>query len=158
MLVAFGGGSGEGGFRFGVWEVVGIGSSILSGAAVTAIRAARRTEGSWAVYGSLTLFGLLATAPFGIAGFQRPGPREWLLLAIVGITSVVAQLLMTYAYRWVTNLQAGVLAQLTVVLSMLLGILVLGDRLRPLQLMGSVLTLAGVVGVVWLQSTPRAVE
>ena len=75
-----------------------------------------------------------------------------------GATSVVAQLLMTYAYRWVTNLQAGVLAQLTVVLSMLLGVVVLGDRLRPLQIMGSVLTLAGVVGVVWLQSTPRAVE
>jgi drug/metabolite transporter (DMT)-like permease len=156
LLVALGGGGT--GFRFGVWEAVGIGSSILSGAAVAAIRAARRTEGSWAVYGSLTLFGLLATAPFGIAGFRAPGAREWLLLAAVGTTSVVAQLLMTYAYRWVTNLQAGVLAQLTVVLSMLFGVLVLGDRLRPLQIMGSVLTLAGVVGVVWLQSTPRAVE
>jgi drug/metabolite transporter (DMT)-like permease len=157
MLVALGGGAG-GGLHLGVWEAVGIGSSILSGAAVTAIRAARRTEGSWAVYGSLTLFGLLATAPFGIAGFQRPGLREWLLLAIVGTTSVVAQLLMTYAYRWVTNLQAGVLAQLTVVLSMFFGVVVLGDRLRPLQILGSVFTLAGVVGVVWLQSTPRAVE
>lgn len=156
-LVALGGGAGTG-LRFGVWEAVGIGSSILSGAAVAAIRAARRTEGSWAVYGSLTLFGLLATAPFGIAGFRAPGAREWLLLAVVGTTSVVAQLLMTYAYRWVTNLQAGVLAQLTVVFSMLFGVLVLGDRLRPLQIAGSVLTLAGVVGVVWLQSTPRAVE
>lgn len=156
-LVALGGGAGTG-LRLGVWEAVGIGSSILSGAAVTAIRAARRTEGSWAVYGSLTLFGLLATAPFGIAGFQKPTPLEWLMLATVGVTSVVAQLLMTYAYRWVTNLQAGVLAQLTVVLSMFLGVMVLGDRLRPLQIMGSVLTLAGVVGVVWLQSTPRAVE
>lgn len=156
MLVALGGG--VGGLHFGLWEAVGIGSSILSGAAITAIRAARRTEGSWAVYGSLTVFGLLATAPFGIAGFQRPTPREWLLLATVGVTSVVAQLLMTYAYRWVTNLQAGVLAQLTVVLSMFLGVVLLGDRLRPLQILGSVLTLSGVVGVVWLQSTPRAVE
>jgi drug/metabolite transporter (DMT)-like permease len=157
LLVALGGGAGTG-LRLGIWEAVGIGSSILSGAAVAAIRAARRTEGSWAVYGSLTLFGLLATAPFGIAGYRSPGAREWLLLAVVGTTSVVAQLLMTYAYRWVTNLQAGVLAQLTVVLSMLLGVLVLGDRLRPLQVAGSVLTLVGVVGVVWLQSTPRAVE
>jgi drug/metabolite transporter (DMT)-like permease len=156
-LVALGGGAGTG-LRLGLWEAVGIGSSILSGAAVTAIRAARRTEGSWAVYGSLTVFGLLATAPFGIAGFQKPTPREWMLLVTVGVTSVVAQLLMTYAYRWVTNLQAGVLAQLTVVLSMSLGVVVLGDRLRPLQIAGSVLTLAGVVGVVWLQSTPRAVE
>jgi len=147
-----------GGARLGGWELAGLASSILSGAAVAAIRAARRTEGSWAVYGSFTLFGLLAALPFGLSGFQRPTPVEWLLLAAVGATSVAAQLLMTYAYRWVTNLQAGVLAQLTVVISLLLGAGVLGDRLRPLQLAGILLTLAGVVGVLWLHSAPRAVE
>jgi drug/metabolite transporter (DMT)-like permease len=157
-LVA-GGGAGFGRtLRFGVWEIVGVASAILSGAAVTAIRAARRTEGSWAIYGSFSICGLLATAPFGLAGFQAPTPRQWLLLAVVGGTSIVAQLLMTFAYRWVTNLQAGVMAQLTVVLSLVLGAAFLGDRLAPLQVVGSLLTLGGVLGVVWLQATPRAVE
>lgn len=76
----------------------------------------------------------------------------------MGLGSVAAQLLMTYAYCWVTNLQAGVLSQLTVVLSLLFGALFLGDRPSPLQIVGSLLTLAGVIGVVWLQATPRAVE
>jgi drug/metabolite transporter (DMT)-like permease len=156
-LVA-GGGNGDSTFRFGRWEAVGLGSAVLSGAAVTAIRAARRTEGSWAIYGSFTLFGLLATAPFGLSGFKMPTLREWLLLAAVGAFSVVAQLLMTWAYRWVTNLQAGVLAQLTVVVSMAWGVLFLGDRLSALQAAGSLLTLGGIVGVVWLHATPRAVE
>lgn len=145
-------------FQLGVWEVVGLASSVLSGAALTAIRAARRTEGSWAIYGSFSLCGLLATAPFAIPGFQPPTPWEWFLLAVVGVTSVVAQLLMTYAYKWVTNLQAGVISQLTVVASMLLGVLFLGDRLTAVQLLGSALALGGVIGVAWLQSTPRAVE
>jgi drug/metabolite transporter (DMT)-like permease len=156
-LVARGDGT-EGWLRFGPWEVAGLASAVLSGAAVTAIRAARRTEGSWSIYGSITLFGLLATAPFALAGFKAPTPREWLLLASVGLTSVAAQLLMTHAYRWVTNLQAGVISQLTVVLSLLLGVAFLDDRLAPLQILGSALTLAGVIGVVWLQSPPRAVE
>jgi drug/metabolite transporter (DMT)-like permease len=156
-LVA-GGAGGEGGLRFGIWEAAGLASSVLSGAAVAAIRAARRTEGSWAIYGSFTLFGLLATAPFGIAQFRPPTRTEWLLLAAVGLTSVAAQLLMTYAYRWVTNLQAGVINQLTVILSMALGVAFLGDRLTPVQIFGSLLTLGGVIGVVWLQATPRAVE
>jgi len=145
-------------FHLGVWELAGIASSVLSGVAVTAIRAARRTESSWSIYGSFTLFGLLATAPFGLLSWRPPAPREWLLLAGVGAASVVAQLLMTYAYRWVTNLQAGVTAQLTVVGSMLLGAGFLGERLTPLQLAGSALAVGGVVAVVWLQSTPRAVE
>jgi drug/metabolite transporter (DMT)-like permease len=44
------------------------------------------------------------------------------------------------------------------VLSLSFGVLFLGDRLAPLQLFGVLLTLGGVVGVVWLQETPRAVE
>jgi drug/metabolite transporter (DMT)-like permease len=76
----------------------------------------------------------------------------------VGAASVAAQLLMTYAYRWVTNLQAGVTAQLTVASSLLLGAGFLGERLTPLQLAGVALAVGGVVAVVWLQSPPRAVE
>ena len=158
LLVTLGDGASHSLLHLGVWELAGLGSSILSGAALTAIRAARRTEGAWAIYGSFSLFGLLSTAPFGIASFQAPTPREWLLLVFVGVSSVVAQLLMTWAYRWVTNLQAGVISQLTVVVSMLLGVVYLGDRLTTAQILGSLLTLGGVIGVAWLQSTPRAVE
>src|SRR5436305_628001 len=43
-------------------------------------------------------------------------------------------------------------------LSLLLGAVFLGDRPAPIQVVGSLLTLAGVTGVVWLQATPRAVE
>ena len=145
-------------FHFGLWEMVGMASGVLSGAAVTAIRAARRTEGSWAVYGSFSLCGLLATAPFALAELAAPTLREWLLLAIVGGASVVAQLLMTWAYRWVTNLEAGVVSQLTVVISMLMGVVFLGDRLTPVQVLGGALTLGGVIGVAWTQSPPRAFE
>lgn len=159
MALAAGGGHGTGPLlQFGPWEAAGIASAILSGAAFTAIRAARRTEGSWSIYGSFSLCGLLATAPFALRGFQRPTPREWLLLVAVGVCSLLAQLLMTWAFRWVTNLQAGVISQLTVVLSILLGAAVLGDRLTTVQIVGSVLTLAGVLGVVWLQAVPQDVR
>lgn len=157
-LVAGGGRTAGELLGFGPWEAAGLASAVLSGAAVTAIRAARRSESSWAIYGSFTLFGLLATAPLGLLGLRVPSPREWLLLGAVGTSSIAAQLLMTYAYRWVTNLQAGATAPLTVVGSMLLGAVFLGDRLAPAQIAGSLLTLGGVLGVVWLQSTPRAVE
>jgi drug/metabolite transporter (DMT)-like permease len=147
-----------GGLRLGWWEAAGFFSAILSGAAVAAIRAARKTESSWAVYASFTLFGLLVSAPFALPRFTRPTSAEWALLAAVGAASVMAQMLMTWAYRWLTNLQAGILAQLTVVVSLLVGWAVLGDRLSALQWLGCALALAGVVGVVTLQSAPRAVE
>lgn len=159
MVLAAGGGRGLAELlHFSRWELAGMTSAVLTGAAVAAIRAARRIESSWSIYGSLTLFGLFATGPFAYATFKLPTPWEWLLLAGVGVGSIAAQLLMTYAYRWVTNLQAGVLMQLTVVLSLLLGAMFLGERPTPIQIVGCLLTLAGVIGVVWLQAPPRAVE
>jgi drug/metabolite transporter (DMT)-like permease len=159
MVIAAGGGRHPGAlFSFGRWEALGAVSSVFSGAAYAAIRAARRTEGSWSVYGSFSLCGLLATAPFALVGFQLPTAREWLLLLAVGGCAVAAQLLMTYAYRWVTNLEAGVLSQLTVVLSLLFGMVFLGDRPTPLQAGGSLLTLTGVIGVIWMQGVAGAGE
>jgi drug/metabolite transporter (DMT)-like permease len=146
------------GFRIGLWEGVALLSAILAGAAVAAIRAARRSESSWSIYASFSLCGAALTAPFALAGWRWPDAREWALLAVVGGTSVAAQLLMTHAYRWVTNLQAGVVLQLNVVVTMALGVVLLGERLAPSQLVGAFLALGGVIGVIALQRPPRAIE
>ena len=144
----------------GRWELVGLASGALSGAALTAIRVARRTEGSWSIYASFSLFGLLATLPFGLWTWRRPSAVEWALLIGVGLFSIGAQLLMTWAFRWVETLIQGVIAQLTVVVSMALGAIWLGERLTPLALMGSALTIGGVVAVmaVTSRSMPEAPE
>src|SRR5688572_1712376 len=62
----------------GVWAAVGLLSAALSGAAVTAIRVARRTESSWAVYTSFNALGVLATAPFALAAWRTPDLGGWL--------------------------------------------------------------------------------
>jgi drug/metabolite transporter (DMT)-like permease len=134
----------------GPWEVAGLASAVLAGAAVAAIRAARRSEGSWSIFASFTLFGVLCTLPLGVTRWVTPTVSEWVWLALVGLTSLAAQLLMTWAFRWVDNLQAGVIAQLSVVVSMALGVGFLDDRLAPLQALGALLTIASVVVVIAL--------
>jgi drug/metabolite transporter (DMT)-like permease len=141
----------------GVWSAVGLLSAALSGAAVTAIRVARRTEGSWAVYTSFNAIGLLATAPFAIASWSTPDLRGWVCLVLVGLLSMVAQLLMTHAYRWIDNLRAGVVQQLAVFVAMAFGAVFLHESVTARTLIGSLLTVAGVVAVVGWRSAPRAV-
>jgi len=142
-------------FGFGLWELVGLTSGVLSGAAVTAIRVARRTESSWSVYASFSLFGLLATAPMAIWGWKTPTAREWIWLSAVGVFSIGAQLLMTYAFRWVETLIAGVVSQLAVIVSMILGAIWLGERITPAIALGSALTIGGVITVMAITSEPR---
>ena len=56
--------------------MVGLCSGILSGAAVTAIRVARRTEGNWAIFASFFVVGVLASAPFALWQWKTPNARE----------------------------------------------------------------------------------
>ena len=133
---------------FGPWETAALGSAVLSGAALTAIRMARRTEGSWAIFASLSLFGLLATAPFGLRDWVRPTMGEWGLMIAVGVISIGAQMLMTHAYRWVEAMVAGVVSQLGVVVAMALGAIFLLEIPGPAVLAGTGLTLLGVTLVI----------
>jgi drug/metabolite transporter (DMT)-like permease len=140
---------------FGRWELVGFASACFSGAAVTAIRAARRTENSWSVYTSFCAFGLLTTAPFGLMTWKTPHGSEWAALAATAVLSIGAQLLMTFSLRWVDAMTVGVISQVAVLVSMSLGMLFLGDVLAPRAALGAALTLAGVMGVVYFTSLAK---
>lgn len=141
---------------FGRWELAGLGSAVCSGAALTAIRVARRTEGSWSIFASLSLFGLLATAPFAIRGWVWPSATDWLLLAGVGIVSIFAQIPMTHAYRFVETMVAGAMSQIGVVVSMALGAIFLAEEVTALTVLGTILTIGGVTLVVRSTTPPRA--
>ncbi len=149
--------NGAGVLGFGPWELVGLLSAVCSGAAVTAIRVARRTENSWAIFSSFSIFGIIVTAPFALWGWVWPSASEWVLLALVGLVSIAAQMLMTHAFRWVQTLIAGVISQLGVVVAMILGALFLAEKLTPRSLLGTAITLTGVIAVM-VVSNRRVVD
>jgi drug/metabolite transporter (DMT)-like permease len=129
---------------FGPWEACGLASAILSGAAVTTIRNLRRTDGSWEIFTAFCLVGSLATAPQALTGWVAPRPVEWLLLVAVGLLAVVAHVLFIHALRHVRAAVSGVISQLTPVTALLLGALLLRERVTGTSLVGSAITLAGV--------------
>lgn len=140
---------------FGRWELVGLASAVASGAAVTAMRAARRGENSWAVYSSFCLLGTLVTAPLGIATWKTPTAIEWVWLAATSLFAIAAQLLLTFSLRWVDAMTVGVISQLAVLISMALGATFIGEIITPLAALGSILTIGGVVGVVYITSLSK---
>ena len=137
---------------FGTWELVGLLSAVLSGAAVTAMRAARQGENSWAVYTSFCLLGTLLTAPFAIATWKNPTPAEWVALAATSLFAIGAQLLLTFSLRWVDAMTVGVISQLAVIVAMILGVTLLSEHLSTMSVSGAALTIGGVMGVVYVTS------
>lgn len=137
---------------FGPWELIGLLSGFMSGAAVTAMRAARQSENSWAVYSSFCLLGLIITAPMGIMSWQTPGSREWVALGATCIFAIGGQLTLTFSLRWVDAMTVGVISQVAVLVSMALGALFLGETITPQAAAGSALAIAGVLGVIYVTS------
>jgi drug/metabolite transporter (DMT)-like permease len=147
---------------FGLWELIGLTSAVFSGAAVTAMRAARQGENSWAVYTSFCLLGTLLTAPPAIATWKNPTYEEWISLGATSLFAIGAQLLLTFSLRWVDAMTVGVISQLAVIVAMLLGATMLDEHITAMAVLGAALTIGGVVGVVyvtsWTKRTVAAVE
>lgn len=141
---------------FGRWELAGALSAVAGGAAITAIRAARRTESSWAVYASFCFFGMLVNAPFALMHWEWPRRDEWLALAATGILAMGAQLFMTFSLRWLDAMTTGVIAQIAVVVSFIFGAMFLRDPITPAGALGSALTIGGVIGVIYMTSRFKA--
>ena len=141
---------------FGRWEMVGLLSAVCSGFAVTAMRAARQVENSWSVYGSFCLLGLLTCLPQGISSWQTPTATEWKWLVIMALFAIGAQLLLTFSLRWIDAMTGGVISQLAVLISMALGVTILHESITAMAAIGSVLTIGGVIGVVYVTSMHKA--
>jgi drug/metabolite transporter (DMT)-like permease len=136
-----------------VWQGIALASAVFSGAAVTSIRAARRSDGAWEVFTAFCLFGALWTAPFALRSWQAPTPEEWGILLGVGVCSVGGQMLMTHALGVVSAATSGILAQLTVLIALSLGHLVDRDPVTKLSALGALLTLAGISLAARLRTT-----
>jgi drug/metabolite transporter (DMT)-like permease len=129
----------------GPWVLMGVLSSVLSGAAVATIREVRRTDGAWEIFAAFCVVGAVVTGPFAARAWVAPDARGWAMMLAVGLLALVGQVLMTWSLRYLKAGIAGILMQLTPVCAMLLGWLVLGEHTRGLALAGAVITVSGVI-------------
>lgn len=137
------GGLGDPRVRLGL--LAGIGSSILGGGAVVTIRALRRTDSALAVFAAFCGFGLLVVLPGAIADWRPISARGAALLLLVGGLSFIAQMLFTYALKFVPAGAGSLTAQLTVVASYGFAAITLGEPITWQAGLGAAIVLSGVV-------------
>jgi drug/metabolite transporter (DMT)-like permease len=147
------------------WELLAVASAVVSGLAITSVRATRRpdqagaSEGTWMVFASFTSLGFLVTLPTVVpplGHWVAPSAGQWVLLLLCGLVSVAAQLLMTSALRDMTAAGIGVVQQLTVVLTMAIGLLFFHETISLRAAIGGVITIAGVLWVMRASGKDRS--
>jgi len=130
----------------GVGAAAGALSAVLSGAAVIALRALRHDTDASSIFLSFCVFGLLFGLPFAAQDWRPLGADMALPLLGMGLSSVAAQMIFTYAMAHVESTAAGgIITQLTPAFSWMLGALLLGEPLQPLAMVGAVVCTGGVL-------------
>jgi drug/metabolite transporter (DMT)-like permease len=133
------------GLSLGLGALAGALSAVFSGAAVISLRSLRSEMDSATIFLSFCLFGFLCGVPFALQDWRPLGWEVVLPLLGVGLSSVVAQMIFTYAMGYVTAAAGGLATQLTPVFSWALGALLLGEPVLPLAVGGALVCMGGVL-------------
>jgi drug/metabolite transporter (DMT)-like permease len=118
--------------------------ALTAGFAVNYVRRAGATENPFTLYLSPCLFGLPVLA-FGIPQAGSFSPIGIALAAAVGVLAFVAQALMARGYQEVSASSGSVVFYVETGLTVLLGVLVVGERPNAKFLAGLVLIAAGLL-------------
>ena len=132
-------------FHLGVGAWAGLASSVLSGAAMTGIRSLRKDTDATTIFMSFCVFGGLIALPFALRAWTPMTPALWVPAIGVGVLSLLAQLVFTYAFGFVTAAAGSATTQLTPALSWLMAILFLREQAKALTFLGALLCFAGVL-------------
>lgn len=147
-----------GALGLGVWELVGLGGAAISGLSLILIAEVRKTDGSWEIFGAFSVGCLLVTAPNALVAWVWPDLRTWCSLLAMGVASVFAQVLLTYAMGFVSATLSGIVTQIVPVAALVFGWLLLDERFGLVTAVGITLTLAGGCLGALLASRPRAAD
>ncbi|HET7753220.1 MAG TPA: DMT family transporter [Anaeromyxobacteraceae bacterium] len=151
-------GEGQKTVGLGWGQVAGLASAFLGAAAVTSIRALRATDNAPTIFFAFCIGGAVVSAPFALQSWPADSGL-WALAAAVGVLSFGAQILMTDAYGALTVAEAALWQQLTPVASYVWALVVLGERVGPLEAAGVLLGIAGVTyGTVLGHKAPGAAK
>jgi drug/metabolite transporter (DMT)-like permease len=137
-----------------IGDLYGLLSGMMAGTAITTIRKLRRTETAWSIFFYFSMIGIPISLLFGLSQPMtwRLSPAAWGLLLGMACSSVVAQILLTYSYKYVRTSEGVLMSLSQIVYTALAGAILFGEALTFGTLIGGALVLGSAI---WLTITQR---
>jgi len=128
-------------------------AAMLAGMAVNHLKRARTTEDPVSLYLSACLFGLPVAAALAVGSGGLPARLTLvpiLLSVLLGLVVFAAQILMTWAYKYVSAARGSRIFYLETVFAVGFGALI-GERLKPAFFLGAAI----IMGALWLDGAAQ---
>jgi drug/metabolite transporter (DMT)-like permease len=117
--------------------LIGILGAVSAAAAYTAVRQLRLSDKPMTIVYYFCLTSTIVTLPLMIPVFEMPNLLDLFQLSLIGIFAVIAQLLMTNAYRHAPASQLSIYTYLNIVFSSIWGLLFWSESLEASFLLGA---------------------
>jgi drug/metabolite transporter (DMT)-like permease len=122
-------------------DLFALSGGVLSGWAILSVKKLHETDTSRAILFSQCFFGLMiVAAPAQTEGYSFP-LISWLTLLAIGIIATIAQLQMTYAYKFINATEGSLLCMLNPVINVLLGMIFFHEPLTLRSILGCMIIL-----------------
>ena len=136
--------------------IMGLISAIFAGITVNLIKLLRENNGPVVIYFYFCMLGALISLPGYIADPTIPtGGVEWLMVAGIAISSILAQILMNLGFKYCKSWEGGLLLTTEMVLTAFLGIVVLRELISWRFWTGASMILASAVIINLIKARQR---
>jgi drug/metabolite transporter (DMT)-like permease len=123
--------------------LIGLSGALAAASAYTIIRQLRLYDGPITIVFYFCLSSTLITLPLMLPVFVMPSGIEFLRLCLIGIFALIAQLLMTNAYRYAPASQLSIYTYLNIVFSTVLGFILYHENIQLTFIIGASCIIGG---------------
>jgi drug/metabolite transporter (DMT)-like permease len=135
--------------RIDLWTALAFSGAVIGGLALVCVKRLTQTDSNYSIYMSQCLMGFwLVVVPANLTP-AKIGAWGMVILLSIGICATIAQLLMNWGFGRLSIPTGSLLGLVTPVCNVFIGILLFGELLGGVELIGVFLVLASCVAIIW---------
>lgn len=132
----------------GLYELIAIAGSVITGLAVVFVKKLHDSDNSYAIFFSQCIVGFwMFLIPSGTTQ-SKGSMTELLLLVLVGVVATIGQLFMTEGYRYVNVATGSLLQSMVPVFNLLSGWLIFHEQFSPIEMSGAFVIVSSCFALV----------
>lgn len=132
----------------GIYELIAIAGSVITGLAVVFVKKLHDSDNSYAIFFSQCIVGFwMFLIPSG-ATQAKGNLTELLLLVLVGVVATIGQLFMTEGYKYVNVATGSILQSLVPVFNLFSGWMIFQERYSPVEMLGAFIIVGSCLALV----------
>jgi drug/metabolite transporter (DMT)-like permease len=136
----------------GIYELLAIAGSVLTGLAVIFVKKLHDSDNSYAIFFSQCIVGFwMFLIPSG-ATQAKGNFTELILLVLIGVVATIGQLFMTEGYRYVNVATGSLLQSMVPVFNLLSGWLIFHEQFTSIEMIGAFIIVSSCFTLVVINS------